>query len=187
MTSGQWMRNHRGTSWFFETGSLALDFAYTGDFGYGVAAWERLHTPVDLDVWIRERFGAPVAATTADFDAARRLRTAITTLAIAAADDSSPNADAIDAVNLTARLPAPAPQLPGGRLEPEPLTVTAALSSVARDAVTVLGEPLRLRRCAAEDCGLVFYDTSRPNARRWCSMRNCGNRAKLRAHRNRSD
>ncbi|WNY32953.1 CGNR zinc finger domain-containing protein [Curtobacterium flaccumfaciens] len=69
-----------------------------------------------------------------------------------------------------------------------------ALSSVARDAVALFtevgfddveadGRPTRLSRCSAEDCGLVFYDSSRGGTRRWCSMQRCGNRAKVRAHR----
>jgi predicted RNA-binding Zn ribbon-like protein len=39
-----------------------------------------------------------------------------------------------------------------------------------------------LRGCAAEDCNWLFLDTSKNHSRRWCSMRDCGNRAKARAH-----
>ena len=45
------------------------------------------------------------------------------------------------------------------------------------------GRPTRLSRCSADDCALVFYDSSRGGTRRWCSMQRCGNRAKVRAHR----
>src|SRR5947208_764688 len=41
----------------------------------------------------------------------------------------------------------------------------------------------RIRVCAAEDCGLLFVDASRPGRRRWCSMERCGNLAKVRGHR----
>jgi predicted RNA-binding Zn ribbon-like protein len=44
----------------------------------------------------------------------------------------------------------------------------------------------RLRACAAADCGYFYLDTSRSGNRRWCSMQRCGNRAKVRAHRERS-
>ena len=40
--------------------------------------------------------------------------------------------------------------------------------------------------CAAEDCGLLFVDASRPGQRRWCSMERCGNLAKVRGHRARA-
>lgn len=40
----------------------------------------------------------------------------------------------------------------------------------------------RLRGCAGEHCGWLFVDDSRNGTRRWCSMRDCGNRAKARRH-----
>jgi predicted RNA-binding Zn ribbon-like protein len=58
------------------------------------------------------------------------------------------------------------------------------LTPVAAAAAKLLasGNRERLRRCAAADCGLWFYDTSRGGKRRWCSMARCGNRAKVAAH-----
>ena len=43
-----------------------------------------------------------------------------------------------------------------------------------------------LRECAAEDCDWLFLDTSKNHSRRWCRMQGCGNRAKARAHYQRS-
>jgi predicted RNA-binding Zn ribbon-like protein len=43
------------------------------------------------------------------------------------------------------------------------------------------GEWTRIRRCPAEDCAWAFWDSSAKGTRRWCSMRVCGNRAKVRA------
>lgn len=40
----------------------------------------------------------------------------------------------------------------------------------------------RVRRCAAEECGWLFLDTSRNRSRRWCNMKDCGNRMKARRH-----
>ncbi len=40
------------------------------------------------------------------------------------------------------------------------------------------GELHRLKQCADESCGWLFWDTSRNHSRRWCSMEDCGNRAK---------
>jgi predicted RNA-binding Zn ribbon-like protein len=37
--------------------------------------------------------------------------------------------------------------------------------------------------CAAEDCRWAFYDRSRNRSRTWCSMEECGNRAKARSYR----
>jgi predicted RNA-binding Zn ribbon-like protein len=41
-------------------------------------------------------------------------------------------------------------------------------------------ELIAVRECAAPDCGRLFVDTSRNRTRRWCDMRSCGNRAKVR-------
>ena len=38
----------------------------------------------------------------------------------------------------------------------------------------------RIRKCQASDCGVYFVDTSKGHRRRWCNMKNCGNREKQR-------
>jgi len=43
----------------------------------------------------------------------------------------------------------------------------------------------RVRECAAGDCGWLFLDHSRNRSRRWCNMRVCGNRDKVRRFRRR--
>lgn len=49
----------------------------------------------------------------------------------------------------------------------------------------VHGELLRIRRCADRRCPRHFFDVSRSRTRRWCDMRECGNRAKAARHRRR--
>ena len=39
-----------------------------------------------------------------------------------------------------------------------------------------------LRECASDDCEWLFLDTSKNHSRRWCSMKECGNRSKARIH-----
>jgi predicted RNA-binding Zn ribbon-like protein len=46
-------------------------------------------------------------------------------------------------------------------------------------------ERARLRRCANPQCRWIMLDRSRSGERRWCSMRACGNRAKVRRFRQR--
>ena len=57
---------------------------------------------------------------------------------------------------------------------------------IAIDAWDLLTEPelARVRQCPVESggCGWLFLDTSRSGNRRWCDMRTCGNRAKVRAY-----
>jgi predicted RNA-binding Zn ribbon-like protein len=44
----------------------------------------------------------------------------------------------------------------------------------------------RFRLCANPECTTVFYDRSRNHTARWCSMRTCGNRHKVREYRRRA-
>jgi predicted RNA-binding Zn ribbon-like protein len=54
------------------------------------------------------------------------------------------------------------------------------LNPVVRSAADLLiSEELgRLKKCGDPTCGWLFLDTSRNRSRRWCDMRDCGNRAK---------
>jgi predicted RNA-binding Zn ribbon-like protein len=56
------------------------------------------------------------------------------------------------------------------------------LWSVLLAAADLLTSPARAQigECAGEGCGWLFLDTSRTGRRRWCTMRACGNRAKVR-------
>ena len=44
------------------------------------------------------------------------------------------------------------------------------------------GSWFRMKVCPGEHCGWAFYDHSRNQSGRWCSMAVCGGRAKARAH-----
>jgi predicted RNA-binding Zn ribbon-like protein len=60
----------------------------------------------------------------------------------------------------------------------------APLWPVARSAADLLagGELSNLRECAAAGCRWLFLDRSRNHSRRWCDMKACGNREKVRRH-----
>lgn len=55
-------------------------------------------------------------------------------------------------------------------------------TAIAMEALLLSDELPRLRGCAGEHCGWLFVDRSRNGMRRWCSMGDCGNRAKARKH-----
>jgi predicted RNA-binding Zn ribbon-like protein len=67
---------------------------------------------------------------------------------------------------------------------PDCSAVSRALTTLMIDWAQLLltGEVKRLKRCAEDSCGWVFWDTSKNHSRRWCSMRVCGNRAKARRY-----
>ena len=63
--------------------------------------------------------------------------------------------------------------------------LSAPLWPVVESAVELLtaGDLTRVKQCpGADDCGWLFYDTSRNATRRWCSMEGCGSRVKMRRH-----
>jgi len=55
--------------------------------------------------------------------------------------------------------------------------VRAAVDLLTSDALT------RVRICADDTCAWLFLDTTRSGTRRWCDMRVCGNRNKVRRFR----
>jgi predicted RNA-binding Zn ribbon-like protein len=194
-STGQWFTALDGHPWFFDSGSTALDFAYTGAMGYELpwfsSDWEDLHSPDDLAAWIAGRFPT-VAPTATDRDLvdALALRGAIARVATASSRGGAGAAADVDIINLFAATPDIPPALAGGTRQAGRSTARLgqALSELAREAVALFAPDAidRIRECSADDCELVYLDESRSRNRRWCSMQRCGNRAKVRAHRSRT-
>jgi predicted RNA-binding Zn ribbon-like protein len=188
--TGQWFTSRTSRQWWFDSGARALDFAYTGAMGNN-PEWEKLHTPDDLAQWLEARFETSDGTITErDLADARGLREAIASIASALSVNEAPKPQHIDVINLFAATPDVPPRLAGGGMRAGRASVRTgqALSTMAREAVFLFAAEQhdRIRECSADDCALVFYDESRSNNRRWCSMQRCGNRAKVRSHRARN-
>ena len=168
----------------FRTGRMCLDFTHTGGDGEA-ARWEILHDPADVARFLGIIIGtAPPVVPGRDMAEVRGLRRAISALARAGVAGEPEPDGAVAAINAAASRPPLVPELDRDRhLRLLPGTVSQALSTIARDAVDLFSTPLadRIRICEADDCGLLFVDTSRPGTRRWCSMDWCGDRAKKRS------
>jgi len=56
------------------------------------------------------------------------------------------------------------------------------LNPVIRSAAELLvsSEVGKVKNCGDNECGWIFFDSSRNQSRRWCDMKDCGNRAKAR-------
>jgi predicted RNA-binding Zn ribbon-like protein len=186
------MRPSNGVPWFFDAGSDSLEFAYSGDMRRGVPDGERLRTPADLGTWLSDRIDRvdPADVTDRDLADALNLRGALTGLYLAAASHQPLPADDIDTVNLYAATPDIPPALDGGQRQAgaSKIRLAQVLSTLARDAIDVFStiDEGRVRACDDDTCRMVYHDESRTNNRRWCSMERCGNRAKVRAHRERA-
>jgi predicted RNA-binding Zn ribbon-like protein len=64
--------------------------------------------------------------------------------------------------------------------------LASPLGPIARAAAELLTDNWtrpRIHQCVGDNCGWLFVDSSKNHSRRWCDMRDCGNRAKVRRHR----
>jgi predicted RNA-binding Zn ribbon-like protein len=171
----------------FIAGALSLNLVDTvGD--RGGSPIERLREPEDLRVWLDAAGLVHVPkrlVTAAALASACELREAIHRCAVAAISGSNLDADDVRMINRTAAQMPLRPKLSGAEVllcAKDP--VEAALSTIAADAIEILADAARERIRNCPECRMMFFDTSRPGKRRWCSSESgCGNRAKVRKHR----
>jgi predicted RNA-binding Zn ribbon-like protein len=185
--TGQWIRRD-GQDWWFDGGSVAVDFAYAGGFP---DAPESLAGAADLGAWLADRFvGLETQPSDREVVDALALQRALARLIGAIGSGNNGAAEDIDVVNLFAATPDIPPALNGGSRQAgrSRARTGQALSAIDRAFIQLRSDDNadRIRRCDASDCDLIFFDESRSNNRRWCSMQRCGNRAKVRAHRERT-
>ncbi len=69
-------------------------------------------------------------------------------------------------------------ELPGN--DPEYIVWQIALSA---SELLTSGNLHRVKECFGDDCGWLFLDTSKNGSRQWCSMKDCGNLAKVKKFR----
>ncbi len=187
----------------FLGGNLALDFTNTVH-SHGMAdPGDDLKTVADLVAWatqaglLREadiRQLRSVLANETRFRRALELRELLYEIFSRAAKGKKPQPDALQEfqsiyqnairhaefhrVANHYRLTWPATTPPLDRVFEE--IVRSAANLLTSDALT------GVRQCSGEACSWLFVDTSRNGLRRWCDMKACGNRAKLRRFRRRS-
>jgi predicted RNA-binding Zn ribbon-like protein len=174
----------------FRSRRLALDFSATLMFrGESGCSRDLLTRPAALAHWV-EAAGlldrAPHAGPR-QLEAARALREAIYRVALAAVAHHKPRLADLRLLNQIASGKQPTLHLTelgslhrGGDLN-------SALTAIAHDAIDLLGGPNlhRLRQCSRKGCTRLFVDRSRSGNRRWCGMRECGNRVNASAYRRR--
>jgi predicted RNA-binding Zn ribbon-like protein len=190
-----------GQVFSFDAGALCLELSSTsGGEGFR-ARFELLHEPADyprwaaagrLDLPARGIDPAEVAVTAADLAEVKRLREALWASALRATEGAGPDPADLEVINEIAAGRGPVPRIDpdtGTATWRRPVTAHQLTVAYARDAVATFTEPAihRIRMCAADNCYLIYLDTSRPGNRRWCSMQRCGNRSKVREHRGRGE
>jgi predicted RNA-binding Zn ribbon-like protein len=192
--------------WDFCGGDLAIDFTNTVG-SRGAVREEHLHTYADLISWAQarglldraaaQRLGQDAArhekAARASLAAALELREALYGLITAAAAGRKPAAHDLAVVNTHVSA-----AYAGAQLAPERAGLVLSfaggnrrsldlpiLAPVARAAIHLLTTDAlrRVRLCGDESCAWLFIDTTRSGTRRWCDMKVCGNRNKVRRFR----
>ena len=177
-------------------GRLCLDFANTANWRGQTVVEEKLASPADVVAWASHAGLGQIAPgpgdAGGDLATLRALRADLRRLFVAAARG------------------APAPRAPLGRLNrllaARGARLRLALAAgrlrhgATRGLMDAVGLPVavsaldlltsadldRVKLCPAADCEWLFLDDSRNGTRRWCSMAECGNRAKVRLHYERS-
>jgi len=171
-------------------GRLALDLTWTLRYR-AVSPTDLLGSPADLGRWIT----AAVAPVHSPLDpghlaSAVELREAVYAGATSRIAGTAVRRDVRTIINDWAARPGPFRSLEVNdgaslRLRPD-AEFESALAAVALDAVDLLAAADgRLRLCEGPECSLVFYDSSRPGTRRWCSTARCGNRVNTTTYRRR--
>lgn len=191
-----------GDGWDAEAEPLCLRFINTVDWRTGTHPEERLHTYGDLLAWAEsagiltgEQAGSLAAQMEGEEGAAAALagalalREALYRVFIAAMKQVAPAAGDLALVNAALRealagLRLVVGEQGAGWAWAEEAGHRRLLWPVVLSAARLLtsGRLSRVRQCADDACGWLFLDLSRNGSRRWCSMKDCGNRAKARRH-----
>lgn len=162
----------------------ALDFVNTEVWEDGRV--DRIHSDADLWRWAERalelsRSAEPRVGLDPQI---RAVRGDLRAVFEAELDGRDPDPDALAHLDEIARARPPF-RFDGdyGRADPE--TVAQVLAVIVDSAFDLLASDRRdrLHACEGERCILLFVDRSRAGRRKWCSMKVCGNRAKVAAHR----
>lgn len=149
---------------------------------------ETLVSPEALHDWLRARalIEGQRRLDTQDLDRALVVREGLRALAFAN-NQQQLNVGALDAMRRASqgaatqiRIEPQGPQFVAGA-ETSIGTVIGAIFAITARAM-IDGTWQRLKACPGRHCGWAFYDHSRNQSARWCSMKVCGDRDKARAY-----
>jgi predicted RNA-binding Zn ribbon-like protein len=141
----------------------------------------------DLERWLRTHgsLGADTHLGPTDVEAAQRFREALRKVLTDGCECDEAALAVLDEVGKRARLCVSCRPDGGVALVPASNDVWSSLGELlaVMHAAQQDGTWQRLKVCASDDCQWVFYDASKNRSAHWCSMKVCGNRAKVREHR----
>jgi predicted RNA-binding Zn ribbon-like protein len=175
----------------FIAGSLALDFVNTVGNRLG-SARDYFSSPRDALRWARlarvQTLARDSRMSRSDLAECRGRRENLYALFVPCCSGLSPNGRALAHLNrdvaILCRKRALRRVAGGYRWIVSGSTAERLAYLIETDAADLLnsGRFRLIRQCQDRSCGWMFLDRSKRQNRRWCSMRDCGNRAKARRH-----
>jgi predicted RNA-binding Zn ribbon-like protein len=148
---------------------------------------ELLATPAGAARWLRRHRLLARTGTVGPQELRRLCSVREALRELAGANRAATAGSAIDTINAAARgaavelrFSAEGPRFIAAAPDQVDGAIGLLLATTARAMVD--GTWSRLKVCPGHDCGWAFYDYSRNQTGRWCSMSVCGGRAKARAH-----
>jgi predicted RNA-binding Zn ribbon-like protein len=149
---------------------------------------ETLVSPAALHDWLEARrlIGGRDRLDPRDLDRALAIREGLRALAFAN-NQHQLNPDAFDAMRQASegaatqiRIEPQGPRFVAAAATPIDAAIGAIFAITARAMID--GTWQRFKACPGRHCGWAFYDHSRNQSARWCSMKVCGDREKARAY-----
>jgi predicted RNA-binding Zn ribbon-like protein len=190
----------------FIGGHLCLDFVNTfGGLPLDSLSQERLTSYPDLIAWscqaslmsdseanhLLSKAVSAGAEAAAILDRALALREAIFRIFVAVTLDTQPTESDLVLLNRELERGMAGAQVmvtPNGyswEWRKEQQAFDQMLGPIARSAAMLLTSDERklVRKCACADCRWLYVDTTKNHSRQWCKSTSCGNRARVRRHR----
>lgn len=172
----------------YSSGRRCLDFV--GTMKRRTSTREELLTdPQLLSHWAVQAglLDADIEVTNDDLAAAIALREASYRTVTARLEHRRPKPVDVEVINDHASLPQLTPRLNRTGATRREGTVPQLLASLAADLLDLLAgvDIDRVKGCESPDCTRLYVDSSRAQNRHWCGMGTCGNKAKVRAFRER--
>jgi predicted RNA-binding Zn ribbon-like protein len=172
----------------YVSGRRSLDFA--GTMKHRNSSREELLTESKLlSDWAVQAglVDTAIAVTDDELASAIELREAIYRTVCARLEERRAHAADVDLLNDQATRPQLTPRLLRTGATRREGTAAQLLASLAADLLDLMAGPdiENVKRCSDPDCTRLYLDSSRAKNRHWCGMGTCGNKAKVKAFRER--
>jgi predicted RNA-binding Zn ribbon-like protein len=164
----------------------SLDMRTYVERGKAHSPGDEIGTPRQLESWMRAR-RLRGRASRAVHEQALNLRTALRTFLRMRPEERAGSSTAVDDLNAASEAFPLVVNLADAEVTLQPVEGTSGLGQVMAQFHTLAATQQldRLKMCASDECGWIFFDQSKPANRRWCSSTRCGNRSKTRSYRER--